>query len=243
MKAQCPTWHGCAARGDQVRCGLDSSAPEPRGLDGRDDGKELGQACGLRVSGVRARSSQSPGELVALDQGGAALGDCRPAWQEDGRRRSAHELPAETGAGLSRLLLGRLLEPRKGGRFHFRPALMAELEQKVGPYRPWSTVIHDGGNEAAVIDDLTAMLDQHLRAVEFLMERCPWDLLIFRPDGHRPALPRALACLGSVSPPGPGSRGRAGGAVVPGWLNSGRCWTAAWGSSNQSFRLTPHSCS
>ncbi len=30
-----------------------------------------------------------------------------------------------------------------------------------------------------MIDDLTAFLDQHLKTVEFLMERCEWDLLIF----------------------------------------------------------------
>jgi predicted AlkP superfamily phosphohydrolase/phosphomutase len=75
--------------------------------------------------------------------------------------------------------LGDFLSPEKAADFSSDPALLAELEQKVGPYRPWSTAIHDGGNEAAVIDDLTAMLDQHLRAVEFLMERCQWDLLIF----------------------------------------------------------------
>ena len=84
--------------------------------------------------------------------------------------------PAENFPGF---FLGDFLSPEKAADFSSDPAILAELEQKVGPYRPWSTVIHDGGNEAAVIDDLTAMLDQHLRAIEFLMERCPWDLLIF----------------------------------------------------------------
>jgi predicted AlkP superfamily phosphohydrolase/phosphomutase len=75
--------------------------------------------------------------------------------------------------------LGDFLSPEKAADFSSDPALFAELERAVGPYRPWSTAIHDGGNEAAVIDDLTAFLDQHLKTVLFLMSRCEWDLLIF----------------------------------------------------------------
>jgi predicted AlkP superfamily phosphohydrolase/phosphomutase len=75
--------------------------------------------------------------------------------------------------------LGDFLSPENAGDFSSDPALFAELERVVGPYLPWSTAIHDGGNEAAVLDDLTAFLDQHLRAIAFLMDRCPWDLFIF----------------------------------------------------------------
>ena len=75
--------------------------------------------------------------------------------------------------------LGDFLSPEKAADFTSDPRLFAELERVVGPYRPWSTAIHDGGNEAGVIDDLTAFLDQHLKTVEFLMERCEWDLLMF----------------------------------------------------------------
>jgi predicted AlkP superfamily phosphohydrolase/phosphomutase len=75
--------------------------------------------------------------------------------------------------------LGDFLSPEHAADFSSDPALFAELEREVGPYRPWSTAIHDGGNEAAVIDDLTAFLDQHLKTVLFLMSRCEWDLLIF----------------------------------------------------------------
>src|SRR5438477_4700263 len=49
--------------------------------------------------------------------------------------------------------LGDFLSPEKAADFSSDPALFAELERAVGPYRPWSTAIHDGGNEAAVIDD------------------------------------------------------------------------------------------
>jgi predicted AlkP superfamily phosphohydrolase/phosphomutase len=75
--------------------------------------------------------------------------------------------------------LGDFLSPENAADFSSDAALFAELERVVGPYRPWSTTIHDGGNEAAVIEDLTAFADQHLRTIEFLMDRCAWDLLIF----------------------------------------------------------------
>ncbi len=85
--------------------------------------------------------------------------------------RPAHNFPG--------LYLGDFLSPEQAPDFTSDPGHFAELEQVVGPYRPWSTVIHDGGNELAVIDDLTQFLDQHLKTVEFLMRRCEWDLLIF----------------------------------------------------------------
>jgi predicted AlkP superfamily phosphohydrolase/phosphomutase len=75
--------------------------------------------------------------------------------------------------------LGDFLSPEKAADFTSDPALFADLERVVGPYRAWSATIHDRGNEAAVIDDLTAFLIQHLKTVEYLMSRCEWDLLIF----------------------------------------------------------------
>ena len=52
-------------------------------------------------------------------------------------------------------------------------------KQAIGPYRPWSTAVHDGGNEAGALAELTEFLDHHLKAVQFLMKRCPWDLFMF----------------------------------------------------------------
>ena len=46
--------------------------------------------------------------------------------------------------------LGDFLSPAPAPDFASDPALFAELEQEVGPYRPWSTAVHDGGNEAGV---------------------------------------------------------------------------------------------
>jgi predicted AlkP superfamily phosphohydrolase/phosphomutase len=75
--------------------------------------------------------------------------------------------------------LGDFLGPAGARDFTSDPALFAELEQAVGPYRPWSTAVHDGGREAETLAELTDFLDQHLRAVRFLIDRCDWDLFVF----------------------------------------------------------------
>ena len=76
--------------------------------------------------------------------------------------------------------LGDFLSPAGATDFASDPAILAELEAHLGtPYRPWSTAVHDGGNEAAALAELTDYLDHHLKTVEFLMKRCPWDLFMF----------------------------------------------------------------
>ena len=88
--------------------------------------------------------------------------------------------PARPAAGrFPGFFLGDFLSPAAAADFSSDPDLFAELEKAVGPYRPWATAIHDGGNEAAVLDDLQDFLEQHLRTVSFLMERCDWDLFMF----------------------------------------------------------------
>jgi predicted AlkP superfamily phosphohydrolase/phosphomutase len=76
--------------------------------------------------------------------------------------------------------LGDFLSPADAKDFANDAGIYQELEAALGePYRPWSTAVHDGGREEEVLKDLTAFLDQHLRAVEFLAERSPWDLFVF----------------------------------------------------------------
>src|SRR3954453_21909789 len=75
--------------------------------------------------------------------------------------------------------LGDFLSPAGAPDFASDPAIFAELQREVGPYRPWSTPAHDGGNEAQVLAELTDFLDHHLKAVRFLMDRCEWDLFMF----------------------------------------------------------------
>jgi predicted AlkP superfamily phosphohydrolase/phosphomutase len=75
--------------------------------------------------------------------------------------------------------LGDFLSPSGATDFASDPAIFAELEREVGPYRPWSTAVHDGGREAETLAELTEFLRHHLRAVRFLMRRCEWDLFMF----------------------------------------------------------------
>lgn len=76
--------------------------------------------------------------------------------------------------------LGDFLSPAGAADFASDPEILRELEAHLGtPYRPWSTAVHEGGNEAAVLAELTDYLDHHLKTVEFLMKRCPWDLFMF----------------------------------------------------------------
>ena len=146
-----------------------------------------------------------PGQLVAGDPGEAALGDRRAVRQEDGGRRRADELSAAAGRAVPGFFLGDFLSPAAAPDFTSDPALFAELEKEVGPYRPWSTAIHDGGNEAAVLDDLHAFLEQHLKADLVPDEPVRLGPVHLRPDGDRPLPARAVARLGPDASRGPGA--------------------------------------
>jgi predicted AlkP superfamily phosphohydrolase/phosphomutase len=75
--------------------------------------------------------------------------------------------------------LGDFLSPANAPDFASDPTLFAELEREVGPYRPWSTAVHDGGREASALAELTDYLEHHLKAVRFLARRCDWDLFMY----------------------------------------------------------------
>ncbi len=76
--------------------------------------------------------------------------------------------------------LGDFLAPPDAPDFASDPALLKELEAELGgPYRPWSTAVHDGGHEAEALAELTDFLDHHLKAVSFLARRGGWDLFMY----------------------------------------------------------------
>jgi predicted AlkP superfamily phosphohydrolase/phosphomutase len=75
--------------------------------------------------------------------------------------------------------LGDFLSPADAQDFATDPDLFRELQDAVGPYRPWSTTVHDGGNEAGVLHELHGFLEHHLAAVKFLASRCDWDLFMY----------------------------------------------------------------
>jgi predicted AlkP superfamily phosphohydrolase/phosphomutase len=87
--------------------------------------------------------------------------------------------PARPAARFPGFFLGDFLSPVDAPDFASDPTIFAELEKAVGPYQAWSTSIHDGGNEAAVLADLQSFLEHHLKTIRFLMNRCEWDLFIF----------------------------------------------------------------
>jgi predicted AlkP superfamily phosphohydrolase/phosphomutase len=87
--------------------------------------------------------------------------------------------PVRSAKGFPGFFLGDFLSPASATDFSSDPAIFAELEEAVGPYQPWSTSIHDGGNEAVVLEDLHRFMEQHLKAISFMMKRCEWDLFIF----------------------------------------------------------------
>ncbi len=88
--------------------------------------------------------------------------------------------PARPKENFPGFFLGDFLSPAGAADFSTDPALYSELEEHLGkPYRAWATEIHDGGNEAKVLDDLQDFLDQNLKTIEFLMTRCEWDLFLF----------------------------------------------------------------
>ena len=84
--------------------------------------------------------------------------------------------PAEQFPGF---FLGDFLSPAQASDFSSDPTLFSELEKAVGRYQPWSTSIHDGGNESVVLEDLCQFMEQHLKAIMFMMNRCDWDLFMF----------------------------------------------------------------
>ena len=75
--------------------------------------------------------------------------------------------------------LGDFLSPADAPDFASDPGIVAELERAVGPYRPWNTSVHDGGNEAKALDELRGFLEHHIAAVKFLAGRCGWDLFLY----------------------------------------------------------------
>ena len=153
-------------------------AAQPGGLDRGDDGQELGQA---------RRSSSSWSTRTTRWAGGSTRrGRSRPSWSGRSPGGTARR-PWPGGVPMSYpprqapgFYLGDFLSPRRRARLRQRPGdLRRAGAGPRRPYRPWSTAVHDGGREAEALAELTDFLDHHLKAVRFLMGRCPWDLFMF----------------------------------------------------------------
>jgi predicted AlkP superfamily phosphohydrolase/phosphomutase len=76
--------------------------------------------------------------------------------------------------------VGDFLSPADAPDFASDPAAFERMKQALGGnYRAWSTTTHDGGNEAVVLADLTAFLEEHLAAVEHMATSHEWDLFMY----------------------------------------------------------------
>lgn len=76
--------------------------------------------------------------------------------------------------------VGDFLSPADAPDFTSDPAEFEKMKAALGgKYRAWSTSTHDGGNEAAVLADLTSFLEEHLAAVEYMATSRPWDLFMY----------------------------------------------------------------
>lgn len=76
--------------------------------------------------------------------------------------------------------VGDFLSPADAPDFASDPAEFERMKAALGgKYRAWSTSTHDGGNEAAVLADLTSFLEEHLAAVEHMATSQPWDLFMY----------------------------------------------------------------
>ena len=72
--------------------------------------------------------------------------------------------------------------------------------RRSGPYRPWSTAVHDGGNEAEALAELTGLPRPPPQGRPVPDGPVRVGPLHVRPDGHRPHPARALARLGPDPP-------------------------------------------
>ncbi|MBI1322397.1 phosphodiesterase [bacterium] len=76
--------------------------------------------------------------------------------------------------------VGDFLSPADAPDFSSDPEAFQRLKDALGgSYHAWSTSTHDGGNEAAVLKDLTSFLEEHLAAVEHMATSHEWDLFMY----------------------------------------------------------------
>jgi predicted AlkP superfamily phosphohydrolase/phosphomutase len=84
--------------------------------------------------------------------------------------------PLRPRAGLQ---IGDFLSPPGVKDLSSDPALLAEMERALGPYEPWCTAAYHRGNESVVLGRLRKFLDDHLAAIQFLLDRVEWDLFCY----------------------------------------------------------------
>jgi len=125
-------------------------------------------------------------EFVRRDQGtqrelavNASFREGRAIWDQlsdAGRRVIVHNFPCTYPPNpLNGLMIADFMTPRGRRDFTYPAALLAELEDRFGPYRLHLSQTYAGGKAQGVLDELNDELEYKARVSEYLMSEHEWD--------------------------------------------------------------------
>jgi predicted AlkP superfamily phosphohydrolase/phosphomutase len=125
-------------------------------------------------------------EFVRRDQGtqrelavNASFREGRAIWDllaDAGRRVIVHNFPCTYPPhALNGLMIADFMTPRGRRDFTYPAALLAELEDRFGPYRLHLSETYAGGKAPGVLDELNDELEYKARVTEYLMTEYEWD--------------------------------------------------------------------
>lgn len=125
-------------------------------------------------------------EFVRLDHGtkrelavNASYREGRAIWDllsDAGRRVVVHNFPCTYPPHeVNGLMIADFMTPRGRRDFTYPHSLLAELEEKFGPYRLHLSQTYGGGGAQGVLDELHDELDYKAKTAEYLMTQYEWD--------------------------------------------------------------------
>ena len=125
-------------------------------------------------------------EFVRMDHGSkrelavnASFREGRAIWDllsDAGHRVIVHNFPCTyPPRELNGLLIADFMTPRGRRDFTYPSTLLAELEEKFGPYRLHLSQTYGGGGAAGVLDELNDELEYKAKVAEYLMTHYEWD--------------------------------------------------------------------
>jgi predicted AlkP superfamily phosphohydrolase/phosphomutase len=125
-------------------------------------------------------------EFVRRDQGtrrelavNASFREGRAIWDllsDAGRRVIVHNFPCTYPPhALNGLMIADFMTPRGRRDFTYPASLLAELEDRFGPYRLHLSATYAGGRAQGVLDELNDELEYKARVSEYLMSEYEWD--------------------------------------------------------------------
>ena len=95
---------------------------------------------------------------------------------EAGKRVIVHNFPCTyPPREVNGLMIADFMTPRGRRDFTYPAQLLAEIEEKFGPYRLHLSQTYGNGNAEGVLDELSDELEYKAKVTEYLMERYEWD--------------------------------------------------------------------